>query len=139
MFSKVALLLTLTSLKGVGDLQALSVAFSCLDFAQGDVRVILHHRPDYITKVPSAAPQSVTLQAFFPPPHETLQKESLHLLCPVRSSEMSTAQASDIDPLSFWYALLVKIEIMRSPRSICCIGLQMLSTYPMRCMDWLRL
>lgn len=39
---KITLLLALTTLKRVGDLQVLSVAFSCLEFAPGDVKVILH-------------------------------------------------------------------------------------------------
>lgn len=67
---KVALLLALTSFKRVGDLQALSVASSCSDFAPWMVKVILHPRPDYTFKVPSAVGHPVILQAFFPPPQE---------------------------------------------------------------------
>lgn len=47
----------------------------------GDVSIILHPRLYYILKVTSVA----ALQAFFPPPNETLEQESLHLLCLVRA------------------------------------------------------
>ncbi len=45
---KVTLLLALTSLKRVGDLQALSVSEMCMDFAPGLVKVTLRSRPGYI-------------------------------------------------------------------------------------------
>ncbi len=48
---KVPLLLALTSLKRVGDLQALSVSEMCMDFAPGLVKVTLRPRPGYIPKV----------------------------------------------------------------------------------------
>ncbi len=48
---KVTLLLALTSLKRVGDLQALSVSEMCMDFAPGLVKVTLRPRPGYIPKV----------------------------------------------------------------------------------------
>ncbi len=48
---KVALLLALTSLKRVGDLQAFSVSETCMDFAPGLVKVTLRPRPGYIPKV----------------------------------------------------------------------------------------
>ncbi len=48
---KFTLLLALTSLKRVGDLQALSVSEMCMDFAPGLVKVTLRPRPGYIPKV----------------------------------------------------------------------------------------
>lgn len=55
---------------------------SCLDFAPGDVRDILHPRPDLIPKVHSMAGQPVVLQASLPLAHEIQKQESLHLLYP---------------------------------------------------------
>lgn len=49
---EVAFLIAITSLKRVGDLQPLSVASSCLYFAPGLVKMILHPRPDCLPKVP---------------------------------------------------------------------------------------
>ncbi len=49
---KVNLLLALTSLKRVGDLQALSVSEMCMDFARGLVKVTLRPRPGYIPEHP---------------------------------------------------------------------------------------
>jgi len=48
---KVALLLALTSLKQIGNLQALSITESCLDFAPGLVKITLRPRPGYVPKV----------------------------------------------------------------------------------------
>lgn len=67
------------------DLQALSVACSCLNFAPGDVRAILLRRPHYIPKVPFIAGQPVVLQAFFPAPYEMQKQEILHMLYPVHA------------------------------------------------------
>ncbi len=47
---KVTLLLALTSLKRVGDLQALSISEMCMDFAPGLVKVTLRPRPGYVPK-----------------------------------------------------------------------------------------
>lgn len=46
-------LLGITSLKRIGDLQALSISPSCLNFPPGLVKVILHPHPNYLPKVPS--------------------------------------------------------------------------------------
>ncbi len=48
---KVTLLLALTSLKRVGDLQALSVSEMCMDFAPVLVKMTLRPRPGYAPKV----------------------------------------------------------------------------------------
>jgi len=56
---------------------------SNLDFAPGDVRDILHPRPDYIPKVHYIAGQPLVLQASLPLAHEMQKQESLHLSYPV--------------------------------------------------------
>ncbi len=65
---KTVLLLALTSLKRVGDPQALSVAPSFLDFAPGLAKAFLYPRAEYVPKVPSSVPRPVVLQAFCPAP-----------------------------------------------------------------------
>ncbi len=87
---KVTLLLALTSLKRVGDLQALSVSEMCMDFAPGLVKLILRPRPGYIPKVLSTSfrSQVVTLHSFHPPPFASSEDEKLHMLCPVRALKL---------------------------------------------------
>ncbi len=87
---KVTLLLALTSLKRVGDLQALSVSEMCMDFALGLVKVTLRPRPGYIPKVLSTSfrSQVVTLHSFHPPPFASSEDEKLHMLCPVRALKL---------------------------------------------------
>ncbi|XP_016416708.1 uncharacterized protein LOC107746890 [Sinocyclocheilus rhinocerous] len=80
---KTVLLVALSSLKRVGDLQALSISPSCMDFAPGLVKVFLRPRPDYVPKVPSTPFrfQQVVLEAFSP-----AEEGSVSLnLCPVRA------------------------------------------------------
>ncbi len=87
---KFTLLLALTSLKRVGDLQALSVSDMCMDFAPGLVKVTLWPRPGYIPKVLSTSSHSqvVTLHSFHPPPFASSEDEKLHMLCPVRALKL---------------------------------------------------
>ncbi len=87
---KVALLLALTSLKRVVDLQAFSVSEMCMDFAPGLVKVTLWPRPGYIPKVLSTSfrSQVVTLHSFHPPPFASSEDERLHMLCPVRALKL---------------------------------------------------
>ncbi len=87
---KVALLLALTSLKRVGDLQALSVSETCMDFAPDLVKVTLRPRPGYIPKVLSTSfrSQVVMLHSFHPPPFASSEDERLHMLCPVRALKL---------------------------------------------------
>ncbi len=87
---KVALLLALTSLKRVGDLQAFSVSETCMDFAPGLVKVTLRPRPGYIPKVLSTSfrSQVVMLHSFHPPPFASSEDERLHMLCPVRALKL---------------------------------------------------
>lgn len=54
-------LLTITSLKRVGDLKALSVAPSCLKFAFGMVKAFLHPKIVYVPKVPTNVACSIVL------------------------------------------------------------------------------
>ncbi len=87
---KVTLLLALTSLKRVRDLQALSVSEMCMDFAPGLVKVTLRPRPGYIPKVLSTwfRSQVVTLHSFHPPPFALSEDEKLDMLCPVRALKL---------------------------------------------------
>ncbi|KAL0152850.1 hypothetical protein M9458_051844, partial [Cirrhinus mrigala] len=82
---KTSFLLALSSLKRVGDLQALSVAPSFLDFAPGLSKAFLHPRTGYVPKVPSSAPRPVVLQAFCPPPFREPDQQKLNCMCPVRA------------------------------------------------------
>lgn len=65
---KTVLLIALSTLKRVGDLQALSISPSCMDFAPGFVKVLLRPRPDCVPKVTSNhfRFQQVVLEAFSP-------------------------------------------------------------------------
>ncbi len=63
---KFALLLALTSLKRIGDLQALSVSEMCMDIAPGLVKVTLRPRPGYIPKVLSTRWSRFTLSILLP-------------------------------------------------------------------------
>ncbi len=78
-------LMAITYLKRIGDLQALSISPSSLDFAPGLVKVILHPHPNYLLKVPFSTMNPVVLEAFSHPPFTTPEQERLHLLCPVRA------------------------------------------------------
>ncbi|KAL0167471.1 hypothetical protein M9458_035693, partial [Cirrhinus mrigala] len=92
--AKTALLLALTSLKRVGDLQALSVAPSRLEFAPGMAKAFLYPRPGYVPKVPSAAPWPVVLQAFCPPPFRDPDQQKLNCMCPVRALDTYAHRAA---------------------------------------------
>ncbi len=87
---KVTLLLALTSLKRVGDLQALSVSEMCMDFAPGLVKVTLRPWPGYIPKVLSTSfrSQVVTLHSLQPLPFASSENEKLHMFCPVRALKL---------------------------------------------------
>ncbi len=80
---KTVLLLAISSLKRVGDLQALSVA--SIDFAPGLAKVFLYPRVGYVPKVPSSVPRPVVLQAFCPPTNRESYQEKLNCMCPVRA------------------------------------------------------
>ncbi len=80
---KIVLLLAISSLKRVGDLQALSVAPTYLDFAPRMAKVFLYHRAGYVPKVPSVTPQPVVLQAFSPPLFREPDQQKFNSMCPV--------------------------------------------------------
>jgi len=82
---KTIFLLAISSLKRIGDIQALSVSPSCLEFAPGMAKAFLLPKPGYVPKVPTNVVRPVLLQAFCPPPFRTSDQERLNLLCPVRA------------------------------------------------------
>ncbi len=106
---KVVLLLALTSLKRVGDLQDFSLSETCMDFAPGLVKVTLRPRPGYIPKVLSTSfrSQVVTLHSFHPPPFASSEDERLHMLCPVRALKLY------VDRSKVW---------RKSPQLLICFG-----------------
>ncbi len=124
---KVVLLLALTSLKRVGDLQAFSVSETCMDFAPGLVKVTLRPKPDYIPKVLSTSfhSQVVTLHSFHPPPFASSEDERLHLLCPVRALKLY------VDRSKVW---------RKSPQLLICFGAgrRGLATSKQRISHWVR-
>ncbi len=80
---KALFLLAISSLKRIGDLQALSVEPSYLKFAPGMVKAFIHPRPGYVPKVPANVARSIMLQAFCPPPFQNVDQERHNLFCPV--------------------------------------------------------
>ncbi len=91
---KALFLLANSSFKRIGDLQSLSVAPSCLEFAPGMVKTFLHPRPGYVPKVPANVARSIMLQAFCPPPFQNEDQERHNLLCPVRALDAYIHRAS---------------------------------------------
>ncbi|KAI2646418.1 Ribose import ATP-binding protein RbsA [Labeo rohita] len=91
---KTVLLLALSSLKRVGDLQALSVAPSFLDFAPGLLKAFLYPKPGYVPKVPSSTPRPVVLQAFCPPPFLDADHQKRNCMCPVRALDAYVHRAA---------------------------------------------
>ncbi len=91
---KTVFLLAISSLKRVGDLQALSVAPSYLDFAPGLAKVFLYPRAGYVPKVPSSTPRPVALQAFCPPPFREPDQQRLNCMCPVRALDTYVHRAA---------------------------------------------
>ncbi|KAI2651221.1 hypothetical protein H4Q32_019259 [Labeo rohita] len=83
---KAALLLALASVKRMGDLQALSVNPSCLEFGPGDSKVILRPRHGYVPKVPSTPFRAQVIMLSALPSSE--EDQELNLLCPVRALKM---------------------------------------------------
>ncbi|KAI2668801.1 hypothetical protein H4Q32_005606 [Labeo rohita] len=90
---KTVLLIALSSLKRVGDLQALSVAPSFLDFAPGLAKTFLYPRSGYVPKVPSSAARPV-VQAFCPPPFREPDQQKLNCMCPVRALDTYVHRAA---------------------------------------------
>ncbi|XP_066524949.1 uncharacterized protein [Hoplias malabaricus] len=84
---KTALLWALTTAKRVGELQALAIRPSCLQFDPGYTKVHLHTNPVFVPKVIGSAYRcpTVELAAFHPPPFNTVEDQKLNCLCPVRA------------------------------------------------------
>ncbi|XP_016115572.1 olfactory receptor 4S2-like [Sinocyclocheilus grahami] len=81
---KTVFLLAISSLKRVGDFQALSVAPSFLEFAPGVAKAFLYPKPGYLPKVPTVVPRPIVVQAFCPPHFRDSEHEKCNLICPVR-------------------------------------------------------
>ncbi len=91
---KALFLLAISSLKRIGDLQALSVAPSCLEFAPDMVKASLHPRPGYVPKVPASVARLIMLQAFCLPPFQNADQERHNLICPVRALDAYVHRAA---------------------------------------------
>ncbi len=106
---KTVLLLAISSLKRVRDLQALSVAPTHLDFAPGMAKVFLYPQAGYVPKVPSVTPQPVVLQAFSLPPFREPDQQKLNCMCPVRALDTYVHRAAlwrKVDQLLICYGPL---------------------------------
>ena len=89
---KTVFLTALSSVKRVGDLHALSVSATCLEFGPNDSKVILKPRHGYVPKVmgtPFRA-QVISLSALPASDSET----DVNLLCPVRALRIYTARSA---------------------------------------------
>ncbi len=91
---KALLLLAISSLKRIGDVQALSLAPSCLEFGPGMVKAFLHPRPGYVPKVPTNVARSIMLQAFCPLPYYNADQKRHNLLCLVRALDAYVHRAA---------------------------------------------
>ncbi len=96
--AKTALLIALTSIKRVGDVQAFSVSEECLVFGPDYSHVVLRPRPGYVPKVPTTPfrDQVVNLQAL---PSEEADP-ALALLCPVRALLIYMDRTQSLEALS---------------------------------------
>ncbi|KAI2661975.1 hypothetical protein H4Q32_007693 [Labeo rohita] len=120
---KTALLTALTSVKRVGDLQALSVNNACLKFGPADSHVVLRPRPGYVPKVPTTPfrDQVVTLQAI----SSQEDDPNLTLLCPVRALRQQKGKAVSKQRISHWFAIRMAYEARGLP---CPLGIRAHST-----------
>lgn len=89
---KSALLLTLTSVKRVGDLQALSVSTSCFEVWPNDRKVILKPRHSYVPKVLYTLFRAHVFSLSALPNAEDVQE--LHLPCPVWALRVYTERSA---------------------------------------------
>ncbi len=80
---KTALLLALASVKRVGDLQALSVSASCLEFWPNDYKVVLQPRCGYVPKVLSMPFRAQVISLLALPVADG--EQGPNFLCPVRA------------------------------------------------------
>ncbi len=79
---KTALLLALASVKQVGNLQALSVSASCLEFGPNDCKVVLQPRSGYVPKLLST-PFRAQINSLLALPVAD-GEQGPNFLCPVR-------------------------------------------------------
>ncbi len=84
----------MSSLRRVGDLQALSVAPSYLNFDPGLAKAFLYPHAGYAPKVPSSTPRPVVLQAFCPPPFREPDQKRLNCMCPVVALDVYVHRAA---------------------------------------------
>jgi len=90
---KIVFVLAITSMKRLGDLQALPVTSSCLEFASGMVKAFLHPRLGYGPKVPTIVQLPIVLQVSASP-FSSSNQEKLHLVCPVREIDTNVHRAA---------------------------------------------
>ncbi|KAL1267190.1 hypothetical protein QQF64_002865 [Cirrhinus molitorella] len=88
----------LTSVKRMGDLQALSVSPSCLEFGPNDSKVVLKPRRGYVPKVPTTPfrDQIVTLLAV----PQSEQDQDLALLCLISGLKLNSWRATALHSLA---------------------------------------
>ncbi len=91
---KTVFLLEISSLRRVGDLQALSVAPTPLYFVPSMAKAFLYPRAGYSPKVPSSAPQPIVLQTFCPPPFREPDQQKQNRMCPGRALDAYVHRAA---------------------------------------------
>ncbi len=108
---KVTILLALTSLKRVGDLQAPSVSEICMDFAPGLVKVLGYipktwlYSQGFIHIVSLSGGHTHSFQA---PTFASGEDERLHMLCPVQAMKIYVEGPAIGGNLpSCWYVLVL--------------------------------
>lgn len=84
---KTAFLLSVSSVKRVSEIHALSVHPACLRLGEGGSSISLLPNPSFLPKVlpRSYVARPLVLEPFHPPPHNSAESARLHLICPVRA------------------------------------------------------
>lgn len=97
LFLKVILFLALTSAKCIGELHALSVHESCLQFPPDYGKLMLQPNPAFVSKIKESAYSCPTLEliAFHPPPFAQEEERQLNALGPVRASHIYLDRTRD--------------------------------------------
>ncbi len=130
---KTVFLLAISSLKTFGDLQALSVAPTHLDFAPGMAKAFLYPRARYVPKVPYVRPQPVVWQAFSPLPSGSQTSKSL-IVCVQCEHWMHTSTelpCREGRTNCCWYAMVPLRKVLLLPNRPKVGGLWMPLTLPM--------
>ncbi len=117
---KTALLLALAPVKRVGDLQALSIDNSCIEFGPGDCRLTLKPRKGYVPKVLSTPfkEQVITLSAFRPETPAGMEPLNTLLLCALISSALDSSDSRS----SYLYVLVDAQKACLCPSKGCHTG-----------------